>query len=65
MCRARSEYLRKQELNEGQYGNWLKGVTGRSGSKIGEGRETGRGRGLGKEQEKGEQQELNGEKFQG
>lgn len=49
MCQARREDLSKQELNEGQYGDWLKGVTGRSGSKIGEGRESGRGRGLGRE----------------
>lgn len=49
--------MRKQELNKGQYGNWLKGVTGRCRSKIEEGRESGRGRGLGREQEKREQQE--------
>lgn len=55
MCQPRSEDLRKQELNEGQYRNWLKGVTRRCGSKIEEGRESGRGRGLGREQEKREQ----------
>lgn len=38
LCARRKEDLRKNELNEGQYREWLKGVSGRSSSKIGEGR---------------------------
>lgn len=35
-CYAKGEDVRKKELKAGQYGEWLKGVSGRSSSKVGE-----------------------------
>lgn len=37
LCAKRGEDLRKRELNEGQYGDWLKGVSGRISNRGSEG----------------------------
>lgn len=56
MCHARGEDVRNKVLKEGQYGDWLKGVSGRSRIKLGEGRGSGKMRGQGVEEANGEMQ---------
>lgn len=46
MSQIRREDPRKNELREGQFGEWLKGENRRSGSKAGEGWEVARLKGL-------------------
>lgn len=46
VCHARGKDVRNKILNEGQYGDWLKGMSGRSRFKVGEGRGSGNMRGL-------------------
>lgn len=46
MYQVRREDLGKNELREGQFGEWLKGVNGRRGSKASEGWGVGRMKGV-------------------